>query len=48
MVPYVDLKGHTLDFISLDGTVASQPWREGDQLMLRIRKGATGPTPIPR
>ena len=62
MAPYVDLTGHTLDFIALNGTVAlsldagaatadpaagtltwavaSQPWREGDELMLRIRKGA--------
>ena len=69
MAPYADLKGHTLDFIALNGTVAlsldagaatadpaagtltwavaSQPWREGDELMLRIRKGATGPTATP-
>ena len=69
MAPYVDLKGHTLDFIALNGTVvlsldagaatadpaagtltwavASQPWREGDELMLRIRKGAAGPTGTP-
>ena len=69
MAPYVDLKGHTLDFIALNGTVAlsldagaatadpaagtltwavaSQPWREDDQLMLRIRKSAIGPTATP-
>ena len=69
MAPYADLKGHTLDFIALGGTVAlsldggaatadpaagtltwavaSQPWRQGDELMLRIRKSAAGPTATP-
>lgn len=32
---------------TLTWTVASQPWRDGDQLMLRIRKGGAFPTLTP-